>query len=637
MMGLGGLGLDKQLGAIMNANRANPAALQGKIAQQQKAGVTPQLLEVLASQKLLKEKQAAKTALMASQQQNPATIAQQQDQALRQGAMADLQNEMGVAKQVGMANNMKARQRQKAMTDLQKMLTGGKKPRGIAGAPVPRPMKAAQGGIVGFADGNQVKDRVEQLKQLITESANPQEKLQEMVNYFNQAQAGDLNVQEFLDAIKIIQQSPEFMEDATRSSLIGTMPPQPKERISSNVLGTKLEDQRVMYDTLKNMPPAEKIKLDAVMAGFGKQGMKPVDILQKYSGMPHYAVGTPEIRELMNLGKFNQGGIVGFQSGNSVDLPSQVQPKPPIRLHTGVIERQRERREWDELYGDNYNTDGTLKNVATPSNVVGQNLNEQGGGLPALTEGAEYLPGDRRIIPKGPDFATQKFLQEKDKMPTGNFEETGITPPMPGMTLMPMQGPPMPPPMQGPPMPPPSTETAPQGIKSLQYQPKDNLAAVLRAFQGGNPAAVASLLGERDRQNKLAVDKFNIESDLKLQKLENDRLATQINKELKQAIERGENRNALFGRLSTAQKLIQNATESFNSSVGRSLKVKLDEYKADYFDGPSERKLKRYQAAEEAYNQALNRALGDLPSTSDAIKEAIARLDFDTSRPATQI
>ena len=475
MMGLGGLGLDKQLGAIMNANRANPAALQGKIAQQQKAGVTPQLLEVLASQKLLKEKQEAKTALMASQQQNPATIAQQQDQALRQGAMADLQREVDVAKQVGMANNMKARQRQKAMTDLQKMLTGGKKPRGIAGAPVSKPMKAAQ------------------------------------------------------------------------------------------------------------------------------------------------------------------GGIVGFQSGNSVDLPFQIEPKPPIRLHTGVIERQRERREWDELYGDNYNTDGTLKNVATPSNIVAQNLNEQGRGLPALTEGAEYLPGDRRIIPKGPDFATQKFLQG---MPTGKFEETGITPPMP------IQGPNMPPPMQGPPMPPPSTqqapeppstEVAPQGIKSLQYQPKDNLAAVLRAFQGGNPAAVASLLGERDRQNQLAVDKFNIESDLKLQKLENDRLATQINKELRQAIERGENRNALFGRLNTAQKLIQNATEAFDSSAGMSLKARLDEYAADYASGPSENKLKRYQAAQEAYNQALNRALGDLPTTADAIREAIARLDFDTSRPATQI
>ncbi len=160
MMGLSGLGLDKELSTIMNANRANPAALQGKIAQQQRAGVTPQLLEVLASQKLLKEKQAAKTALMASQQQNPATIAQQQDQALRQGAMADLQREVDVAKQVGMANNMKARQRQKAMTNLQKMLTGGKKPRGIVGAPVPRPMKVAQGGIaptMKAAQGGPVK------------------------------------------------------------------------------------------------------------------------------------------------------------------------------------------------------------------------------------------------------------------------------------------------------------------------------------------------------------------------------------------------------------------------------------------------------------------------------------------------
>ena len=68
-----------------------------------------------------------------------------------------------------------------------------------------------------------------------------------------------------------------------------------------------------------------------------------------------------------------------------------------------------------------------------------------------------------------------------------------------------------------------------------------------------------------------------------------------------------------------------------------SLKARLDEYAADYASGPSENKLKRYQAAQEAYNQALNRALGDLPTTADAIREAIARLDFDTSRPATQI
>ena len=203
-----------------------------------------------------------------------------------------------------------------------------------------------------------------------------------------------------------------------------------------------------------------------------------------------------------------------------------------------------------------------------------------------------------------------------------------------------MQGPPMPPPsiQETPELPKaPSTEMAPKGIKSLQFQPKDNLAAVLRAFQGGNPAAVQSLLAERDRQTQIGIDKFNIESDLKLQRLENDKLATQIKQQLNESIARGDNRNALFNQLNKTQQLIQNATEGFNSFAGMSLKVKLDQYAEDYSKSPSERKLKRFQAAHEAYDQALSRALGDLPETADAIREAIARLDFDTSRPATQI
>ena len=102
--GLRGLGLDKELSMIMNANRPNPSGLQGKIVQQQKAGITPQLLDVLASQKLLKEKQDAKTAMMASAAPSAGTIAEQQDNMLKQQAVADLQREVDVAKQVGMGN-----------------------------------------------------------------------------------------------------------------------------------------------------------------------------------------------------------------------------------------------------------------------------------------------------------------------------------------------------------------------------------------------------------------------------------------------------------------------------------------------------------------------------------------------------
>ena len=488
--GLRGLGLDKELSMIMNANRPNPSGLQGKIVQQQRAGITPQLLDVLASQKLLKEKQDAKTAMMADAAPSAGTIAQQQDAMLKQQAVADLQREADVAKQVGIGNAIANLRNKRLQQAALKQLTGAGKPKGIAGAPVSKPMTAAQ------------------------------------------------------------------------------------------------------------------------------------------------------------------GGIVGFQSGNQVNLPAQVPPKPPMRFNVGVIERQRERRQWDEQYGDNYNTDGTLKGATTPTpglleratgtglgEILGQNLTQQGSGMSGLGSGAQYLPDDRRVIAKGSDFATQKFFQSPPIGSPTYKEETGTTPPMP-VLMPPMQGPPMPPPsiQETPELPKaPSTEMAPKGIKSLQFQPKDNLAAVLRAFQGGNPAAVQSLLAERDRQTQLEVDKFNIESDLKLQRLENDKLATQIKQQLNESIARGDNRNALFNQLNKTQQLIQNATEGFDSVAGMSLKAKLDQYAEDYSKSPSERKLKRYQAAQEAYDQALSRALGDLPETADAIREAIARLDFDTSRPATQI
>jgi hypothetical protein len=43
------------------------------------------------------------------------------------------------------------------------------------------------------------------------------------------------------------------------------------------------------------------------------------------------------------------------------DQIKKVPPKPPIRLHEGVIKRQRERKAWEKKYGDKYNNDGTLK------------------------------------------------------------------------------------------------------------------------------------------------------------------------------------------------------------------------------------------------------------------------------------
>ena len=424
MMGLGGLGLDRELGMIMNANRANPAALQGKIAQQQRAGVTPQLLEVLASQKLLKEKQEAKTALMASATPNAGTIAQQQDAMLKKEAVVDLQREVDVAKQVGMANNMKARQRQKAMTNLQKTLTGARKPRGIASAPVPKRMKAAQGGIVGFSDGALVPYGYNFGNQLIP---------------------------------------------------------------SSNIVGTN-----------PYAPRKEKF------------------------------------------------------------VPLQIDPSFTPK------------------------TDISPRTFPT---------------IPAMTETKPVVP---TFMPKGGPgtFPVPKNITKKETV-----EDTPKTP-------------------------------TPQGIKSLQYQPKDNLAAVLRAFQGGNPAAVQSLLAERDRQTKLGVDQFNIETQLAEAKIANTAEANQIDRELKEAIERGEARNALYGRLNRANESVLKAKQTFdNSMVGITINNKIAEANEKFRQNPTESRERVLQGLLTEKQQLLSQSGIDiLEDTVNRINNSIQALDFDPNR-----
>ena len=42
-------------------------------------------------------------------------------------------------------------------------------------------------------------------------------------------------------------------------------------------------------------------------------------------------------------------------------LQNKVDPKPPLRLHVDSLENQRERAAWEAEFGDDYNSDGTLK------------------------------------------------------------------------------------------------------------------------------------------------------------------------------------------------------------------------------------------------------------------------------------
>ena len=114
-----------------------------------------ELLDALATQKLISEKEAYKRDLAMQMEQSPKTIAQKNEELLKQ------QSQMDVAKGVaGVLQNRKKRSDANA-----KMLAGmdprklkAMSKRGIPGAPVQQRMNLAQGGIIGFNEGLSVPD-----------------------------------------------------------------------------------------------------------------------------------------------------------------------------------------------------------------------------------------------------------------------------------------------------------------------------------------------------------------------------------------------------------------------------------------------------------------------------------------------
>ncbi|OUV41176.1 MAG: hypothetical protein CBC71_05760 [Rhodobacteraceae bacterium TMED111] len=111
------------------------------------------LLDALATQKLLSEKEAYKRDLAMQMENSPKTIAQKNEEKLTQQSQIDIAE--GVA---GVLQNRKRRSDANA-----KMLAGidprklkAMTKRGIPGAPVQQRMNLAQGGIIGFQAGNEV-------------------------------------------------------------------------------------------------------------------------------------------------------------------------------------------------------------------------------------------------------------------------------------------------------------------------------------------------------------------------------------------------------------------------------------------------------------------------------------------------
>jgi hypothetical protein len=111
----------------------------------QKASVTPQLLDLIAAQKLITEKQQAAREAQMAMQQNPQTIAKQKDQEL----FALTKNE--VARNVGGVAQQQEAQRQQNMARMANA--------GISGVQRP-PVKMSAGGIVSFQDGGSAAEKL---------------------------------------------------------------------------------------------------------------------------------------------------------------------------------------------------------------------------------------------------------------------------------------------------------------------------------------------------------------------------------------------------------------------------------------------------------------------------------------------
>jgi len=136
-------GIDDTIQQKVDAYRGNPGALQQRYAQNK------ELIDLLALQKLKSEKDAAARDMQMKMQQKPQTIAQQYEAELA----GRTKNEMlqGIA---GVMQNRQAKQQ----ANMQRMAQG---------TPPTAPKRMmAQGGIIGFADGNTPQSKLDKIEEI---------------------------------------------------------------------------------------------------------------------------------------------------------------------------------------------------------------------------------------------------------------------------------------------------------------------------------------------------------------------------------------------------------------------------------------------------------------------------------------
>jgi len=293
-------GLDAQVEQRMDAYRGNPQQLQ------QRYGQNKELLDLLALQKLTSEKQAASRDMQMKMQQQPGTIAQQREQEALELTKQEMGNTLG-----DLAGRTKSTLDQKQMTQQQNMskmaqaasrppqggigalMGGGAQPQarppmgnpqtqGLAAARMAQgPSKFASGGIVSFAEGQQVQsgspfsryisDTYQGLKGGMSEAALRQ-RVQTLYGPYSapvgglfqqsdtnrarakdiisRLQSGELSVPE-MEAL--VQQYPEFRQNAAQvDARVSTAPNETSDRLGMTT-GTSLDTPQGGIDTL--LPP----------------------------------------------------------------------------------------------------------------------------------------------------------------------------------------------------------------------------------------------------------------------------------------------------------------------------------------------------------------------------------------------
>ena len=128
-----------------NAYANNPQALQQRYAQ------TQELVDLLSLQRVSNLQQAAKNQITAAMQTKPGTRVEQLEQEVLSGARSEVLAELAPGIQ------------QKGQRSMQRQAMMGQQPmrqpmQGVAGMPANNMMKAAQGGIVGYAEGGATQD-----------------------------------------------------------------------------------------------------------------------------------------------------------------------------------------------------------------------------------------------------------------------------------------------------------------------------------------------------------------------------------------------------------------------------------------------------------------------------------------------